>query len=328
MLIYFYPNQEVLGLFYSCFIPQKRWKGAGPGGPRYPPPSPPPGPCAQAYPDTGEAEWCPKASSRGDAKQPNKQPRRCAGRRARAHRRGEEPPTRSFFVRRSSFPFFSTAHPGPAVCACAPASARVGVVARVVCSVLVPDPPPFDSRLSRRVCQTARATSYRIGGNRESPTQKKTAEGRPLTAVPSKLLSTPLSRRLISTCAPSNFLSLVPCPCIEMSQGVRQRLGGGVCLQAVPQWVGKVVMREVGIFPGNWAVFVPLRKHPMPACTHRALREVAYPSSSQVLTVVAYIQISSPLAKHAVQPASNCWGIPVLKHVLHNDRRVRVKQRP
>jgi hypothetical protein len=138
-------------------------------------------------------------------------------------------------------------------------------------------------------------------GKQRKPHSKKTAEGRPLTAVPSKLLSTPLSRRLISTCAPSNFLSLVPCPCIEMSQGVRQRLGGGVCLQAVPQWVGKVVMREVGIFPGNWAVFVPLRKHPMPACTHRALREVAYPSFSQVLTVVAYIQSSPPLAKHAVQ---------------------------
>jgi hypothetical protein len=43
----------------------------------------------------GEAEWCPEASSRGDAKQP-KQPRRCAGRQAGAHRRGEDSPlTRS-----------------------------------------------------------------------------------------------------------------------------------------------------------------------------------------------------------------------------------------
>ena len=40
---------------------------------------------------TGEAEWCPEASSRGDAKQP-KQPRRCAGRQAGAHRRGEDSP--------------------------------------------------------------------------------------------------------------------------------------------------------------------------------------------------------------------------------------------
>jgi hypothetical protein len=40
---------------------------------------------------TGEAKWCPEASSRGDAKQP----RRRAGRRAGVHRRGEEPPTRS-----------------------------------------------------------------------------------------------------------------------------------------------------------------------------------------------------------------------------------------
>jgi hypothetical protein len=39
---------------------------------------------------TGEAKWCPKASSRGYAKQP----RRRAGRRAGAHRRTEEPPTR------------------------------------------------------------------------------------------------------------------------------------------------------------------------------------------------------------------------------------------
>jgi hypothetical protein len=38
---------------------------------------------------TGEAKWCSEASRRGDAKQP----RRRAGR--RAHRRGEEPPTRS-----------------------------------------------------------------------------------------------------------------------------------------------------------------------------------------------------------------------------------------
>jgi hypothetical protein len=35
---------------------------------------------------TGEAEWLPEASSRGDAKQP----RRCAGRQAGAHRRGED----------------------------------------------------------------------------------------------------------------------------------------------------------------------------------------------------------------------------------------------
>jgi hypothetical protein len=34
--------------------------------------------------------WCPEASSRGEAKQP----RRCAGRRAGAHRRGEGPPAR------------------------------------------------------------------------------------------------------------------------------------------------------------------------------------------------------------------------------------------
>jgi hypothetical protein len=40
---------------------------------------------------TGEAKWCPEASSRGDAKQP----RRCAGRRAGAHRRGKGPPTSS-----------------------------------------------------------------------------------------------------------------------------------------------------------------------------------------------------------------------------------------
>jgi hypothetical protein len=40
---------------------------------------------------TGEAEWRPEASSRGDAKQP-KQPRRCAGRQAGAHRRGEDSP--------------------------------------------------------------------------------------------------------------------------------------------------------------------------------------------------------------------------------------------
>jgi hypothetical protein len=40
---------------------------------------------------TGEVKWCPEASRRGDAKQP----RRRAGRRAGAHRRGEEPPTRS-----------------------------------------------------------------------------------------------------------------------------------------------------------------------------------------------------------------------------------------
>jgi hypothetical protein len=41
---------------------------------------------------TGEAEWCPEASSRGDAKQP----RRCAGRQAGAHKRGEDSPlTRS-----------------------------------------------------------------------------------------------------------------------------------------------------------------------------------------------------------------------------------------
>jgi hypothetical protein len=71
----------------------------------------------------------------------------------------------------------------------------------------------------------------RAGGNRGSPTQKAPVEGRPLTAVPSKPLSTPLSRRLIST---SNFLSLVPCLYIEMRRGVRQGLGGGVCLQAVP----------------------------------------------------------------------------------------------
>jgi hypothetical protein len=40
---------------------------------------------------TGEAKRCPEASRRGDAKQP----RRRAGRRAGAHRRGEEPPTSS-----------------------------------------------------------------------------------------------------------------------------------------------------------------------------------------------------------------------------------------
>jgi hypothetical protein len=40
---------------------------------------------------TGEAKWCPEASRQGDAKHP----RRRAGRRAGAHRRGEEPPTRS-----------------------------------------------------------------------------------------------------------------------------------------------------------------------------------------------------------------------------------------
>jgi hypothetical protein len=40
---------------------------------------------------TGEARWCPEASSRGDAKQP----RRRAGRRAGVHRRGREPRPRS-----------------------------------------------------------------------------------------------------------------------------------------------------------------------------------------------------------------------------------------
>jgi hypothetical protein len=41
---------------------------------------------------TGEAKWCPEASCRGDAKQP----RRRAGRKAGAHRRGEEPRQESF----------------------------------------------------------------------------------------------------------------------------------------------------------------------------------------------------------------------------------------
>jgi hypothetical protein len=49
-----------------------------------------PGRCMQlGY--TGEAEWRPEASSRGDVKQP-KQPRRCAGRRTGAYRRGEDSP--------------------------------------------------------------------------------------------------------------------------------------------------------------------------------------------------------------------------------------------
>jgi hypothetical protein len=40
---------------------------------------------------TGEAECCPEASSRGDANQPGRR----ADHRSGAHRRGEEPPTRS-----------------------------------------------------------------------------------------------------------------------------------------------------------------------------------------------------------------------------------------
>jgi hypothetical protein len=40
---------------------------------------------------TDEASRCPEASRRVDAKQPSRR----AGRRAGAHRRGEEPPTRS-----------------------------------------------------------------------------------------------------------------------------------------------------------------------------------------------------------------------------------------
>jgi hypothetical protein len=68
--------------------------------------------------------------------------------------------------------------------------------------------------------------------------------------------------------------------------------------RAIVGWQGgKVVMREVGIFPGNRAVFVPRRNHPMPVCTRLALREVAYPCFTQVLAVVAYIQSSPPLAK-------------------------------
>jgi hypothetical protein len=68
-------------------------------------------------------------------------------------------------------------------------------------------------------------------GEQRKPHPKKTAVDRPLAAVPSKLLPTLLSRRLISA---SNFLSLVPCLCIEMSRGVRQRSGVGACLKAVP----------------------------------------------------------------------------------------------